>query len=299
LYSPPGPSAEIHLLVPIGTTGYPTQAETREEKRQRAIELRRILVGRLEGHGLVKAATRLAYCGRRVLPITKAGRIWRIQLGCGAAFCPVCVLRRGEMLFRAMRDSVAACVGSNGAAAHLTLAQPALPMSVLHRLDRLAKEVRSAKQNRIWREGFRHTLGVVMGVEVAEGSALDGFPHVHLFVFSHDPHEVRAFIAWMRQRWKRRVGWALVEGLQVIALSANPREWAPRLRYVMKGSELDPAWPEPLLRGVVASLSARKRLFSCWGLAMRKGGWLRPRPGTERNVVALKTVAASRLRATS
>ncbi|HEY9766610.1 MAG TPA: hypothetical protein V6C82_09595 [Chroococcales cyanobacterium] len=197
-----------------------------------------------------------------------------------------------------MRSFVAWHIGAAGAAMHLVLAHPNDGSPVLPRLTLLAKDIRSAKQTRTWRTRYQHSVGVVMGLEIEGGSTLSGHPHAHLFVFSADYEELISFLAWMKRRWRRRVGWDLVEGCQVSVLSSMAGDWAPRLRYVMKGSELDPEWPVDLLKEVIASLSAGKRLLTFWGLARREGGWLRPRPRGRARVLRLRPLAASRLRST-
>lgn len=273
---PPGRLPEGHLLVTKDSTRYPT----RREALHRAIDLRMTLVELLESAGQCRAAKKLAFCGRRSLPVVLPGQIWRVHLGCGAAYCPVCVIRRRDRVFKAMRDRILQTIQHTGAAVHLVFALPPGQGSVLERLTRVAKEIRSAKQAPAWRGKFKATIGVVMGLEVSGGSHLCGHPHVHLFAYSAEAREVQAFTAWLKARWMRRVDGVLVEGCEELHLSAAPEEWAPRLRYVMKGSKLDPTWPPGLLQEVVAALSAGKRLLTTWGIAMRRGGWTRVRRAT-------------------
>lgn len=288
---PPGRSAEGHLLVTKDTTRYPT----RRDALHQAIDLRMTLVGLLETVGQCRAAKKLAFCGRRSLPVILPGGTWRVHLGCGAAYCPVCVIRRRDRIFKAMRESVHRTIQRSGAAVHLIIALPHGPGSVLDRLTRLAKEIRSAKQAPAWRGRFKATIGVVVGLEVGGGSHLGGHPHVHLFAYSAEGREVRAFSAWLKARWMRRVGGNLVEGCEEFHLSASPEDWATRLWYVMKGSKLDPTWPPGLLQEVVASLSAGKRLLTTWGIAVRPGGWSRARRTS--NIQAFRPFASSMLRA--
>lgn len=255
------------------------------------------LGARFESLGLMREASRLGRCGLRTFDHTKEGKTFHLTLGCGAAYCPVCVLRKRNRLFRALRGCVEANVGAEGAAALVTLALPDTPSrSVLSRLERLVAEVRSSKQCGAWRRGFKHTIGVVMGVEIGPGGAFQGHPHVHLFVFSPSTREVQRFVGWMQERWRRRVGRDLMDGLEIVNLSAEPDDWAPRLRYVMKGSELRPEWPEDLHFEVLVALSAGKRLSTFWGLARRKGGWSRLRMTATSGLVALKAPPSWRLR---
>jgi len=288
---PPGRSAEGHLLVTKDTTRYPT----RRDALHQAIELRMTLVALLETAGQCRAAKKLAFCGRRSLPVILPGRIWRIHLGCGAAYCPVCVIRRRDRIFKAMRDRVHRTVKHLGAAVHLIFALPHGQGSVLERLTRLAKEIRSAKQAPAWRGRFKASIGVVMGLEVGGGSHLYGHPHVHLFAYSAEAREVQAFTGWLKARWIRRVGGFLVEGCEELHLSAAPEDWATRLWYVMKGSRLDSTWPPDLIQEVVASLSAGKRLLTTWGIARRPGGWTGTRRAT--NIQVFCPSATSMLRA--
>lgn len=299
---PPTPSGMppggAHLLVSKGTTRDPADREQAGKDYEGAETLRKALVARFESLGLMKEASRLGLCGLRTLDHTKEGRTFRLTLGCGAAYCPVCVLRKRNKLFRALRGCVEANVGAEGVAALVTLALPDTPSrSVLSRLERLVAEVRSGKQCGAWRRGFKHTIGVVMGVEIGPGGAFQGHPHVHLFVFSPSTHEVQRFVGWMQIRWRRRVGRDLMDGFEIRNLSAKPDDWAPRLRYVLKGSELRPEWPEDLLCEVLIALSAGKRLSTFWGLAMRKGGWSRPRAAASSRLASVMPPFSWRLRA--
>lgn len=281
--------AAVHLLESKGITRYPFRPCTREDAK----ESRLALIGALERAGHVKEARRLVRCETRY--IWTKGPSWTgpVFLGCGAAYCPVCVIKRRNSVFRAMRGVVASTIGSTGAAAHLILSLPRSGSTLLDRLDSLGVEVRTVKQTSTWRTRYQPVLGVVMGLEVEGGQALDGHPHAHLFVFSGDTGQLHSFIAWMSERWQRRTGWVLMVGCQVFLCSDNPDEWAPRLRYVMKGSELCPDWPMSLIHEVALSLSARKRLLTFWGLARREGGWLRKR--AKRKVVSLHSRTTSPL----
>jgi hypothetical protein len=192
-------------------------------------------------------------------------------------------------VFHAIRAFVAMHLGPAGAAAHLVLALPDFGLSLLDQLTLLGKEVRSIKQTAIWRERYQPVIGVVMGLEISGGEALGGHPHAHLFVFSHESEELELFLARLSERWRRRLGKELVAGCEVFHLSSDPDEWAPRLRYVMKGSTLDPDWPVELVREVGLALSARKRLLTFWGSARRQGGWLRRRSRQRKSTPRLRT----------
>jgi hypothetical protein len=290
--NPPGRSAEALLLVPKETTRDPF----RRAALHKAISLRMSLIEVLERADLRKAAQKLANCGRRCIPVVLHRRIWRVYLGCGAAYCPVCALRKGGRIFNPMRARLLRTLHPSGAAAHLVLALPHGSGSVLDRLTLLADEVRSAKHTPSWEKRFKHTVGVVMGLEVAGGGDLRGHPHAHLFVYSARAGEIQAFVAWLKARWCRRVQGVLVEGCEELHLSMDPNDWAPRLSYVLKGSELNPTWPPDLLQEVVASLSAGKQLITTWGIAGRPGGWARAKRTT--NIQAFRPTPRNKLRAT-
>jgi hypothetical protein len=163
-------------------------------------------------------------------------------------------------------------------------------------MDKLAKEVRSAKTSSIWRHRFLGEIGVVMNLEIGPGTDQRGHPHAHLFIYARTEKALEAFLDWLRARWKKRVRVELIEGAGLTLLGRNPDSWAPRLRYVLKGNRVDPQWPLGLLGEVLESITSHRRLFTTWGIAGRKGGWTRARRnGTIRK---FHPVAPSHLRAT-
>lgn len=238
---------------------------------------RRALIGCLARHGLIKQAKKLTHCG--VTPTTLArGRSERRRvLGCHAGYCPICTRLRRNRIFSRMRPWIERQMGEFGASAHLKLALPSSEGRVLERLNRLAKEVRSVTTIPAWRDRFSSDIGVVMALEVGPGSHNLGHPHAHLFVFASAETALEAFLEWLKTRWTRRVQTDLIEGAGLSLLGQSPDAWAPRLRYVLKGNRISPDWPLPLVEQVIEAITSRKRLFSVWGLAKRRGGWTRAR----------------------
>lgn len=257
---------------------------------------RKTLVGFLGQQGLFKQAWKLTQCG--VTPTTLARKRSQRQrvLGCHTSYCPICARLRRNRIFSRMRPWIKGQMGLFGASAHLKLALPPSEGRVLERLSRLADEVRSATTTRDWRQRFSSNIGVVMTLEVGPGSHKLGYPHAHLFIYASTRGALDAFLDWLKARWARRVRQKLIEGAGLSLMGPDPDEWAPRLHYILKGNRIRPDWPQDLVKQVIEAITSRKRLFSVWGLATRRGGWTRARFAT--NIQAFRPTTLKRLRAT-
>lgn len=288
----PGRQAEANLLVPIASTMYTGI----QQSWSTTIARRRTLIGYLTQQGFFEPAWKLTRCG--VTPNTLARRVSqrRRVLGCHMSYCPTCARLRQNRIFSRMRPWVEGQMGEFGASAHLKLALPSSQGRVLERLSQLGKEVRSVTSTRDWREGFSLSIGVVMTLEIGPGGDQRGHPHAHLFIYASTKGALDPFLDWLKTRWARRVRQRLIEGAGLSIMGPDPNEWAPRLRYILKGNRIQPGWPQDLLEQVIEAITSRKRLFSVWGMAVRQGGWTRARFAT--NIQAFRSAAQNQLRAT-
>jgi hypothetical protein len=185
-------------------------------------------------------------------------------------------------------------MGLTGGAALLTLSLPESNGRVIDRLAHLSKEVRSIIGTPVWRR-FLLDIGAVMTIEIGSGTNRTGYVHAHLFVYSGSREALGAFLDWLSSRWSRRARRDLIDGAGLEIMGPNPDEWAPRLCYLLKGNRIALDWPVTLVAEVLEAITSRKRLFSAWGLAKRRGGWTRAR--FARNIQAFRPSHTRRLQA--
>lgn len=288
----PDRRAEHHLPVPIASALY---LRIRHSWGA-TIADRNTLVGFLGQHGLLKQAWKLTQCGVTPATLARSKRERRRVFGCHVGYCPICARLRQNRIFSRMRPCIEGQMGEFGASAQLKLALPSSEGRVSERLGRLAKEVRSTTTTRGWRQRFSSDIGVVMTLEIGPGSDMLGHPHAHLFIYARTDHALEAFLGWLKVRWTRRVRTELIEGASLTLMGRDPDKWAPRLRYVLKGNPISPDWPLALVEEVIEAITSRKRLFSVWGLATRRGGWTRARFAS--NIQVFRPTALSGFRAT-
>ena len=197
----------------------------------------------------------------------------RVPLACCAAYCPVCTDWKARTMFPPLRRRVVERMGEEGAAAYIMLSMPHVTGRLHGDLGELAKEVRSAKTTPRWKNHFSARIGVVMALEISRGWVRRGHPHAHLFVFGPEKNVVMDFLEWIIRRWVSRLPTARVPEASMIAFGRAESEWAPRLFYTLKGSDVDPGWDPDLLLEAVGALGAGKQLVTFWGLA--SGCWVR------------------------
>lgn len=262
------------LLEPIATALYVSPKPGRPMRD--ALESRGRLILALQGVGLSAARLKLRRCGtsRRVVQGPHGDRV--VPWGCRAAYCPVCALNRRNRLFARLRPWVKAGIGLRGGVVLATFAHRPGDGCLPERLWALAKRLRGVCVSRAWREKFRAQVGVVVALEVSEGVDGRGHPHAHLFVFSQELERLEEFVVWLQDWWLERNPECRPNAKSIAWCGRHPDDWAPRLRYVLKGSPISPDWPKGLIEEAVEVMGSGRRMLTFWGLAERKGGWFRP-----------------------
>ena len=205
------------------------------------------------------------------------GFAWRLgKSPCGRWFCPACNHRLQRRKTTEWRRSIETVIATGGGCGSLTLTLPAT-MPPRDRLDRCRQGLEKIRGKVAWRatgRGLKEKVGVLAAFEVsAEGGRPN--PHVHLAVFGPDFQAVQDCLGWLLAAWLEINPGAGPGGQEMGPVRRPNGPWQDWIKYILKGTAVDPAWPGATLAAVLDLFPPGARHFSAWG---RHGRVLAKRP---------------------
>lgn len=224
-----------------------------------------LLADRLEEFGLDREAGVLRCCKKYFAEID--GK-WLYSIGCNRKFCPICRASKQSKKYWTLRPKIAELLALGGACSLATLTLPHSPDDLSTRMTRVQEGVSALFRRQAWKgpEGFRTVVGLVIGFELADGSAQDGHPHAHILIVGSSDEMVRAASEWLVQTWVASMPGAhhLAQGVEFVG--CEPEAWEPALRYVVKGTPVQPGWPDHLILDLLKALSTGRHSVVTSGL---------------------------------
>lgn len=150
----------------------------------------------------------------------------------------------------------------------ITLTLPHSAEDLSTRMARVQKGVSALFRLQAWKrpEGFRTVIGLVIGFELADGHGQDGHPHAHILVVGRSDEVVRAASAWVVQAWLASMSGTHLLAQKVEFVGGEPEAWEPALRYVVKGTPVNPESPDHLILELLKALSSRRHSVVTSGL---------------------------------
>ena len=145
----------------------------------------------------------------------------------------------------------------------LTLNPPKGKGKIPERITRLSDQLKRLRNRVAWKralDGFAVGLQGLFAFEIGK----QGHVHLHALLWSVEAGRPQAAGDWLRQMWldlnpRAHECHQTLEGVE--------QDWPAfqaALRYVTKGSEVDPTWPETMLLQCVHALSSGKHhLITC------------------------------------
>lgn len=225
-----------------------------------------VLADRLEGGWNPRWSKALRSCGRAVV-VKPDGSLRANPLFCNLKICPLCRIRRQWRRFHGLRDRVAAVIGGHGAALHLTLSGPhSQPLAARIRI--MLDLVRGYSRTHAWKNphGLSRQVGAIWAFELSLGRDRRGHPHIHQLVVAPEADAVRRYRDSILRFWAAGVHGFSLECESARELSADPDDWGPPLRYILKGSEVDPQWPSEVFDEAILELTSGRNHIGRIGL---------------------------------
>lgn len=215
-----------------------------------------LLADRLEVAGYRPAARALRCCGKRSSP--GSSRLW-----CRRRYCPTCRCRRQQEALRRHTPALRAAFLEGAEAVFLTLNPPKGKGEISERIKRFSDQLKRLRNRVAWKrplDGFATGLQGLFAFEIGER----GHVHLHALLWSLETGRPQAAGEWLREKWLELNPKALESLQTLVPVQQDWSHFETTLRYVTKGSEVDPRWPESLLlEGVHALSGGKHHLITC------------------------------------
>lgn len=200
------------------------------------------------------------------------------RLPCNLRFCPACQGFRQRQVAARLVPRVKEILGAKGVCIHLGLTPGPSPETTEGKISAMALARQSIFRKQAWKgaNGWKAKVGMVLVTEISHGNGWAGHPHHHALVCGAIPEEVHAFVEWMTKKWLETMEHAQPAGQWAKPMGHDPSRWAPRLNYILKGSQVRLEWPEGLLLDAVAELTSGHNHQNAYGL-LRKSSMQTPK----------------------
>lgn len=170
-------------------------------------------------------------------------------------------------------------MGPSGGAVFITLTGP-LDGPLDTRIEAMFAAWRGLQHRQVWKgkNGWKAKVGLVWAFELQPGAEGLGHPHLHQMVFAAHKPDLRGFVTDLLTHWRACFPAVGPRFAKVIRLTNDPGAWAPRLHYILKGTEVAPDWPDSVFDLAVLELTSGHQHSAAIGLmrptrmARKKGG---------------------------